>query len=209
MNAEMANPSTNVSAIPMLTHLGEGWDRAVRAADGAVIAELRVIMPEEVTFLDESSSLICTLCDWRNENAHCFLDSSPVTPQSTRLWLHEITFSLDRLFFLIYRNDGSLVAQYGLRRISAEIVELDNGILGVRGYPIDLFYRVQLQILELCRSRLGFLEAHARVLATNIPALFLHKRCGLKKIKVFEGKGLMSQDILLVGARLVENSDFF
>lgn len=191
----------------MRTLLGEDWDRAVRAADGAIIAELRVIMPEAVTLLDESSPLIGTLCDWRNENAHCFLDSCRVTPQSTRRWLQDLTRSPDRLLFLIHNNDGSPVAQYGLRRLSADVVELDNGILGVRGVPTDLFYRIQLLILELCRSRLGFVEAHARVLVNNVPALFLHKRCGLKRMEIFKGQGPMGQDILLLGVRLVENSD--
>lgn len=207
MNAEVRDPPTIENALPMRTLLGEDWDRAVRAVDGATIAELRVIMPEAATLLDESSPLICTLCDWRNENVHCFLDSNRVTPQSTRRWLQGLTRSPDRLFFLIHNSDGGPVAQYGLRRLSADIVELDNGILGVRGPPTDLFYRIQLRILELCRSRLGFVEAHARVLADNIPALFLHKRCGLKRMEIFKGQGPMGQDILLLGVRLIENSD--
>jgi hypothetical protein len=193
----------------MLTLLGEDWNRYVRAADGSTIAKLCVVTPDDVLLNDESSFLINTLCDWRNKNANCFLDLSPVTTQSTRRWLHHVSCSRDRLFFLIYRNDGVLTAQYGLRRISSNVVELDNGILGVRGEPTDLFYRVQLHILEICRSRLGFLEAHARVLANNIPALFLHNRCGLKKIKVYESKGPMNQDVLLVGASLIKNSNLF
>lgn len=207
MNAEVTGPSFNVNLVPLRTLLGVDWDCAVRTTDGTTIAEIRVITPEVATLLDESSPLIGTLCNWRNENAHCFLDSSRVTPESTLRWLQDLTCSPDRLFFLIHTNDGRPVAQYGLRRLSSDVVELDNGILGGRDIRMDLFYRSQLRILNLCRSRLGFVEGHARVLANNVPALFLHKRCGLEKMDSFKGQGPLGQDVLLVGVRLGENFD--
>jgi hypothetical protein len=63
-------------------------------------------------------------------------------------------------------------------------VELDNGILGVRDAVPDLYYRLQMRVLELSRQSFGFEEARAQVLADNIPALFLHRRCGLRKVDV-------------------------
>lgn len=191
-------------AASLVALLGTEWDGDIRAGDGTTIARLRVVGPEEARLLKASSPLIATLCAWRNENADCFLDASRVTPQSTHRWLTGLTGSPDRLLFIAYRNDGRPVAQYGLRRLSADVVELDNGILGVRGEPPDLFFRIQLRILEFCRGCLGFSEARARVLADNIPALFLHKRCGLKKLEVFKGLGPGGRDVALLGVRLMD-----
>ncbi|HNQ56247.1 MAG: hypothetical protein DPW12_09605 [Rhodocyclaceae bacterium] len=207
MSAEVVSRATP-AAVPLAALLGEDWDRAVRAADGTAIAELRPIVPEAAAPLDETSPLIETLCAWRNDNADRFLDPSRVTLQSTRQWLLALTGSPDRLLFVVHNADSRPVAQYGLRRLSADVVELDNGILGVRGEHPDLFYRIQLRILGLCRDRLGFAEARARVLADNIPALFLHKRCGLKRLEALNIQGPNGRDVVLLGVRLTDvNTD--
>jgi RimJ/RimL family protein N-acetyltransferase len=207
MSADIGGqPITPINA-PLRILLGEDWDRTVRAADGTIIAELRVMTPGAAEQLDELSPLIYALCTWRNNNADCFLDPSRVTPESTRRWLQAISEASDRLLFIVYNVSGCPVAQYGLRRLNTDVVELDNGILGVRGEFNDLFYRIQLRVLEICRSSLGFIEAHARVLADNIPALFLHKRCGLKRIETFKNQGPAHQDIALLSVRLLENTD--
>lgn len=192
------------TAVPLLTLLGKNWNQAVQAADGTTIAKMKVMEPESALMHDEPSPLISTLCAWRNDNADRFLDARRVTPQSTLRWLRGLTESPDRLLFLTYNNEGRPVAQYGLRRLSDDVVELDNGILGVRGEHPDLFYRIQLWILELCRESLGFVEARAQVVADNIPALFLHKRCGLKKIALVEDPKTIGRQIILLGVHLMD-----
>ena len=203
MSAEPGNQPIAMAA-NLYALLGDDWDGAICAADGRTIAALRVVNPEFARIADASSPLIEVLCAWRNGNADCFLDPSRVTPESTQRWLLALTGSPDQLLFLAYGNDGRPLAQYGLRRLSPDIVELDNGILGVRGESPDLFLRIQLRILKLCRTRLGFTEARARVLADNIPALFLHKRCGLKKLDTFKGQGPGGRDVALLGVRLTD-----
>lgn len=197
--SQLIAAATNLYAL-----LGDDWNGAICAADGRTIAELRVVNPEIARSTDASLPLIGTLCTWRNDNADRFLDSSSVTPESTQRWLLALTESPDRLLFLAYGNDGRPLAQYGIRRLNPDIVELDNGILGVRGESPDLFLRIQLRILKLCRTQLGFTEARARVLVDNIPALFLHRRCGLKTLEIFKGQGPGERDVALLGVRLTD-----
>ncbi len=201
MSAEVANGAT---AAPLAVMLGDDWDHNICTADGIIIANLKRIMSDAPELFNDANSLIETLCDWRNNNAECFLDQKRVTLQSTRQWLLGLTGSSDRLLFIAQNADNRPVAQYGLRRISTDVVELDNGILGVRGQHPDLFYMIQLRILGLCKNRLGFSEARARVLSDNIPALFLHKRCGLKITEVLRGQGPKGRDIVFLGARLTD-----
>lgn len=190
------------TATSLYVLLGTGWDGEIKANDGTTIAQLMVLGPEVAMLADASSPLFETLSAWRNDNANCFLDTSRVTPQSTRRWLLTLTKSPDRLLFLAYNNECRPVAQYGLRRLSADVVELDNGILGVRNEFPDLFFRIQLRILDICKTRLGFLEVRARVLADNMPALFLHKRCGLGKVEILKDQTPDGRDVIVLGAVL-------
>lgn len=166
--------------------LGAQWDGSIKADRGREVASVRPITPEMALNLDPSSPLVKTLSSWRNQNRACFFETREVTPESTVHWLRSLASSADRLFFIAHDLETRPVAQYGLRRLDQKIVELESGILGVRDVVPDLYYRLQMLMLGLSRQTLGFEEARARVLADNIPALFLHKRCGLRKIDVLK-----------------------
>ncbi|MFC4298645.1 hypothetical protein ACFO0J_11385 [Castellaniella hirudinis] len=166
--------------------LGARWDGSIKADDGREVASVRPIMPEMALNLDSSSPLVKTLSSWRNQNRSCFFETREVTPESTVHWLRSLASSVDRLFFIAHDLEMRPVAQYGLKRWNQKIVELDSGILGVRDVVPDMYYKLQMRMLGLSRQSLGFEEARARVLADNIPALFLHKRCGLRKIDVLK-----------------------
>lgn len=189
---------------PLLTLFAKGWVGDIRSHEQKNIAQLRVVTPEQVSQMDETSALISQLCAWRNINSNYFLDPRQVTPSSTLQWLLSLVESPERLFFIAYDNQDQPLAQYGLRKLDEHTVELDNGILGVRGEHQDLFFRLQLLILSLCRTKLGFQEVRARVIADNIPALFLHKRSGLRKIQILKHQAPNGKDILVVGASLQE-----
>jgi hypothetical protein len=160
------------------------WDHRIIAAEGGVVATMSPVTSEMVSKLMPISPLVETLCIWRNQHRTRFFDTREITPQSTIDWLRNLTASEDRLFFIVHDLKMRPVAQYGLRCLDQDTVELDNGILGTRDVVPDLYYRLQMRMLELSHHSLGFKEARARVLADNVPALFLHKRCGLRKIDV-------------------------
>lgn len=166
--------------------LDSQWDDQIRNHEGSVIATMRPVTPEIALGLMPSSPLVKTLCAWRNQNRACFLDTREMTPNSTAHWLLGLTNSPDRLFFIIYDLELRPLGQYGLRRLDRQVVELDGGILGVRDVAPDLYRRVQMRVLDLSLHSLGFEEARARVLADNIPALFLHRRCGLRRVDILE-----------------------
>ncbi|KIF81404.1 GNAT family N-acetyltransferase [Noviherbaspirillum autotrophicum] len=176
-----------IASASLRQRLGEGWDAEITGQSGDVLGHLRVLGPDDEDVQDINATLVTTLCAWRNQYAQYFFDSSEVTPASTMHWLQGLMRSTDRLFFVVSDPDGRLVAQYGLREISAGIVELDNGILGVRGGSPDLYLRIQQKILGLCKTKLGYAFARAQVLADNLPALFLHKRCGLRLVQKISG----------------------
>lgn len=166
--------------------LGSQWDDQIRADGGGAVASVCPITPEMALSLTPFSSLTKTLCAWRNQNRACFFDTREITPESTVNWLRNLTGSADRLFFIVHDLEMRPLAQYGLRRLDQKVVELDSGILGVRDVVPDLYYKLQMHMLGLSRQLLGFDEARALVLADNVPALFLHKRCGLHKIDVLK-----------------------
>lgn len=185
-------------AIPLLQKLLDSeWDDLIRDDNGGAVALLRPVTPGIVLKLTPSSPLAKTLCTWRNKNRDFFFDTREVTPESTIYWLRNLVGSADRLFFIIYDLEMKPVAQYGLRRLNKNTVELDNGILGVQDVVPDLYYKIQMRMLGLSHHALGFYEARARVLADNIPALFLHKRCGLNKTEVLKSYSA-ERDVLVM-----------
>jgi len=181
--------------------LSSGWDQNIKNKDEKIAATMRIVTPEMVDGLTSESPLIVTLCDWRNVNRNNFFDSREVTPESTLGWLRNISKSPDRLIFIIYDLSMRPIAQYALRRFDEESIELDNGILGVNGLIPDVFYKIQIHILDLIHRFLGFERARALVLSSNIPALFLHKRCGLRKTGILKNES-NGQDVLVMSVDL-------
>lgn len=202
MNARPDERHASVAEGSLASLLAPAWNPEIRAADGTLFGRLSFLAADEVSTWDERSPLVATLCKWRNTNAHCFLDPSRVTPESTLQWLRNLTGSPDRLLFVIFDDADQPIAQYGLKRLSTEIVELDNGILGIRSGRPDMFFWIQQRILDLCRSQLGFLEARARVISDNVPALFLHKRSGLTKVEVLRHQAPGGKDVVIMAATL-------
>ncbi len=202
MNARPDERHASVAEGSLASLLVPGWDPEIRAGDGAILGRLSFLGADEVSAWDETSPLVATLCDWRNTNAHCFLDPGRVTPKSTLQWLRNLTTSPDRLLFVIFDDANQPIAQYGLKRLSSKIVELDNGILGIRSGRPDIFFWIQQRILDLCRSQLGFLEARARVISDNVPALFLHKRSGLTKVEVLRHQAPNGKDVVIMAVTL-------
>lgn len=182
--------------------LRSDWDHEVRSDDGECVGRLSFIAADSVSDWDETTPLVTTLCAWRNQNSHCFLDPAPVTANSTLQWLRNLTKSPDRLLFVVFDRENEPIAQYGLRRLSPEIVELDNGILGVRSGRSDTFFWIQQRILDLCGSKLGFSEARARVISDNVPALFLHKRSGLTIMEVLRQEAPDGKDLIVMAITL-------
>lgn len=201
MSAE-TDLSPHLGMKSLAEQLGLEWDCTIQADDGTTIAQLRILTAETVRSLNVSSLVIKTLCAWRNKYRNCFFDTGQVTFESTLHWLLALTESPHRLLFLVHDNHGQPIAQYGLCRFSDDIVELDNGILGVSGSYPDLFLKIQLKVLELCRTKLGFREARARVIGDNIPALFLHKRCGLRKAEVLKHMVPDGRDVIIMSTVL-------
>src|SRR5690606_25507170 len=190
---------------PLLTLLGEHWDPVIADGMGRSIGKLQALAPGTTAIAEPDSPLIETLCAWRNEHRDCFLNTPLVTLASTHRWLNALVGSPDRLMFLAFNEQGAPVAQYGLRRLEPAVVELDNGILGVRGQPADLFLRIQTKLLELCKNRLGFTEARAQVLANNIPALFLHRRCGLQNVPEWRRRTPEGREVLVMRKMLTDS----
>lgn len=182
--------------------LASSWDPEVRSDDGELLGRLSFIAADDACDWDETTPLVTAFCAWRNQNSHCFLDPAPATAKSTLQWLRNLTKSPDRLLFVVFDRQNEPIAQYGLRRLSPETVELDNGILGVRNGRSDTFFWIQQRILDLCRSQLGFSEARARVISDNVPALFLHKRSGLTKVEVLRQQAPGGKDLIVMAITL-------
>ena len=165
------------------------------------IATIIAVSPSASADLNDKSALIATLCSWRNNHLECFFDSTEVTLQSTFLWFSMLTESPERVLFIVYDNTGMPIAQYGLKQISNNSIELDNGILGIRHVLPDLFLKVQTKILDICEYVLEIDEVEAKVLKNNIPALFLHKRCGLIISHVINNKSNDKANIVVLKKR--------
>lgn len=161
---------------------------------GEVLARLCPLTEEDL--LDDD--LIETLCAWRNRFRGCFFDRRASTRASTARWLASILTRSDAALFLVRSSTGpSLVAHYGLSELTKTSAELSNGLLGVRQPRGDFFLWVQQRVLLFCEE-LGLRTVYARVLSNNLPALFLHRRCGLEVSERLPFPGQEGVDILVL-----------
>lgn len=124
------------------------------------------------------------LSEWRNRHSDMFLTQYQTTPDRTARWLREVIFPDNaRIVFLIHDMDDRLVGHYALAGIRGTSASLDYGVLGVRGGAPGLFEWVQRRVLRWCFQDLGVAQVSAQVLSHNIPALWLHRRSGLRVLR--------------------------
>ncbi|MCC8166037.1 MAG: GNAT family N-acetyltransferase [Planctomycetes bacterium] len=123
------------------------------------------------------------LARWRRENQHAFFDRLGVTEEGTRRWLQNMQEKVrDRILFFF--GDGKkYVGHIGLFRFDChtEYAELDNLILGDRS-GVDYAGPACVRIMEWARDELGLKGVHARILASNKPALLFNNMLGMREI---------------------------
>lgn len=84
----------------------------------------------------KSDLVIRNLCQWRNENLHAFLDRTPVSIESTKMWLEKMLASGEKLLFKVIGPSQEMIGHIGLAwNTQASRLEVDNVIRGVPEEP--------------------------------------------------------------------------
>lgn len=123
--------------------------------------------------------LVDTLTMWRNEHRHWFLDTRPVTPESTEKWLTGLLADPKKHLFLIADSDGVNIGTYGWHHIMDGVAELTNLVRGRPGGHPRLIYYAEIALLRWLFSQ-GYKRITGECLAHNDKVMRLHLATGFR-----------------------------
>lgn len=119
------------------------------------------------------------MCKWRAENMQWFLTHFVATPDRTQKWLEEVIIpAKDRIMFLVCAADGQLIGNYGIRDITPDHGQLDNGLRGEKGGPKGLMHYADISILSWMFWKMGMKTANLWLFAHNDRVLKWHQETG-------------------------------
>jgi hypothetical protein len=164
-----------------LEPLGSGIAFAVHDNLGRIIGAVRAIdfeVGNDLAVLDQMTR-------WRKTNASNFFTQFVPTIERTRRWINDVILpDPTRILFLVESEDGRRLGQFALCSITGGAAQLDNGIRGEAGGNPQLFYFVELAVIQFCFEHLKVERIFGCMFSNNVMAILLHKAVGLSIEKV-------------------------
>ena len=171
-----SQPATAASAV--LARMKQRPDAhaiPVRNAAGKPIA---VLSPVGHGALDDHALVDCVL-EWRSRHMSAFATRFTPSRERTVDYLRYVAIAgADRILFGIAQGQR-LVGHIGLAGVTDETADIDNLLLGRPEAGLETMLLAELELLRFAFTVLQANRVMADVLATNRPALALHRLVGL------------------------------
>ncbi len=124
--------------------------------------------------------LLGSFAKWRKTFMHFFFTQFTASKESTKDYLKNLSIRKeDRILFAIYL-ENILVGHIGLSNVTSSKAEIDNLMRGVSGIQKGLMYFSEMALLNWAFNTLKVDTIEAKVMSSNLAALSLHKKFGLK-----------------------------
>ena len=146
--------------------------------NGSAVAILRALVPEDA----DNPDLVRDLTDWRRQFMDYFLSRFSPTEVRTQNRLRELSVDANRIFFLIYTQDGELVGHYALIVHDEKTVEVDNSILGARPPVRGLMVHTEHALLQWVFQNSPDARVIANLLQHNVTCFMMHRATGFSLV---------------------------
>ena len=156
----------------------------------SIVNELNIpigfLKPITFNLINYDNEILPFLTKWRRMFIKYFLTQFTPTVERTSKWLKEIVIpSEDRILFLIYSSDGTLIGNFGVCNVKCHEVELDNLIRGEKGGDLQLIYYAEVCLLRWIFSQFEVSSAVLHVFSNNQKTISLHEKVGFKIVREY------------------------
>ena len=148
--------------------------------------QIGFLKPVSLNLINNHNDVLSLLTKWRRMFMKYFLTQFTPTIHRTSKWLREIVIpSKDRILFLIYSSDDTLIGNFGICGIKHHEVELDNLIRGEKGGDPQLIYHTEISLLNWVFSQLKVSSVVLHAFSNNHKTIALHEKVGFKIVEEY------------------------